>query len=119
MNEPTGSQRDAASTIFNLPDYRVIEALDVAEGGRRVVIESTHRPHLLVDASTLAAAAGSSKSFNLVMLGAASPCLGIDNHELEKAITTYFAPKGENIVATNLKAFRLGAAQQRSKTTTR
>jgi len=76
-------------------------------------------PHLLVDASTLAAAAGSSKSFNLVMLGAAFPYLGIDNHELEKAITTYFAPKGENIVATNLKAFRLGAAQQRLKTTTR
>src|SRR5665647_558377 len=26
--EPTGSQRDAASTIFNLSDYRVINALD-------------------------------------------------------------------------------------------
>lgn len=37
-----GSRRDAASTIFNLPDYRVIEALDVPEGGRRVVVESTY-----------------------------------------------------------------------------
>jgi len=27
--EPTGSQRDAASTIFNLSDYRVIDALEV------------------------------------------------------------------------------------------
>lgn len=44
MNEPTGSQRDAASTIFNLPDYRVIEARDRPEGGRRVVVESTYPP---------------------------------------------------------------------------
>ena len=28
MSKPTGSQRDAASTIFNLSDYRVIDALD-------------------------------------------------------------------------------------------
>lgn len=39
-----GSRRDAASTIFNLPDYRVIEALDAPEGGRRVVVESTYPP---------------------------------------------------------------------------
>ncbi|MBN6769096.1 MULTISPECIES: ISL3 family transposase [Micrococcus] len=44
MNEPTGSRRDAASTIFNLPDYRVIDAVDLPEGGRRVLIESTYPP---------------------------------------------------------------------------
>src|SRR5690625_1169244 len=44
VNEPTGSQRDAASTIFNLPDYRVIEAREWPEGGRRVVVESTYPP---------------------------------------------------------------------------
>src|SRR5690625_1421283 len=44
VNEPTCSQRDAASTIFNLPDYRVIEARDRPEGGRRVVVESTYPP---------------------------------------------------------------------------
>ena len=27
--EPTGSQRDAASPIFNLSDYRVIDAFEV------------------------------------------------------------------------------------------
>lgn len=75
--------------------------------------------HLLVDATTLAKDAGSSKSSNLVMLGAAAPYLGIGNKVLEKAITTYFAKKGENIVATNLRAFRLGAAQNRLKQTVR
>jgi transposase len=42
--EPTGSQRDAASTIFNLSDYRVIDALEVAGHARRVEVESTSPP---------------------------------------------------------------------------
>jgi hypothetical protein len=33
MIEPTGSPRDAASVLFNLPGYRVVEALvDPDEG---------------------------------------------------------------------------------------
>ena len=44
MHENTGSQRDAASTIFNLPNYRVIDAVDLPDGGRRVVIASTVPP---------------------------------------------------------------------------
>ena len=44
MHENTGSQRDAASTIFNLPDYRVTDAVDLPDGGRRVVIESIESP---------------------------------------------------------------------------
>ena len=44
MFEPTGSQRDAASTIFNLSDYRVINALDVPGRVRRVEVESTSPP---------------------------------------------------------------------------
>jgi transposase len=42
--EPTGSQRDAASAIFNLPDYRVIDAVSDADGIRRVEVESTDPP---------------------------------------------------------------------------
>jgi transposase len=37
--EPTGSRRDAASVIFNLPGYRVIDAVDLPLGGRRVKIQ--------------------------------------------------------------------------------
>lgn len=44
MCQPTGLQRDAASTIFNLPNYRVIEAVDLPEGGRRVTVESVDDP---------------------------------------------------------------------------
>ena len=41
MNEPTCSRRDAASTIFNLPDYRVIDVSDAPDGARCVLVEST------------------------------------------------------------------------------
>jgi transposase len=42
--EPTGSQRDAASAIFNLPDYRVIGTAEDPDGVRRVDVESTAPP---------------------------------------------------------------------------
>jgi transposase len=37
--EPTCSRRDAASVIFNLPGYRVVDAVDLPLGGRRVKVE--------------------------------------------------------------------------------
>lgn len=39
MNQTMCPQRDAASVIFNLPGYRVIQGLDLPLGGRRVVVE--------------------------------------------------------------------------------
>lgn len=40
MIEPTCLQRDAASVIFNLPDYHVIDAVDLPLGGRRVIVRA-------------------------------------------------------------------------------
>ena len=37
--EPTGSRRDAASVIFNLPGYRVVDAVALPLGGRRVKVQ--------------------------------------------------------------------------------
>ncbi|NLY25477.1 MAG: indolepyruvate oxidoreductase subunit beta [Bacteroidales bacterium] len=64
--------------------------------------------HLLVDAGTIAREAGSAKVYNVVMLGAASPYLGMAQEEIEKAIEAFFSHKGDEIVSMNLKAFRLG-----------
>jgi indolepyruvate ferredoxin oxidoreductase beta subunit len=64
--------------------------------------------HLLVDAKIIAQEAGGSKTYNIAMLGAASPYLGIETEELEKAIEIFFKRKGDKIVEMNLKAFRLG-----------
>ena len=43
MIEPTCSQRDAASVLFNLSGYRVVEAVDGPLGIRKVVVESLDR----------------------------------------------------------------------------
>lgn len=64
--------------------------------------------HLFVDAKIIAQEAGGSKTYNIAMLGAASPYLGIETEELEKAIEIFFRRKGDKIVEMNLKAFRLG-----------
>jgi transposase len=42
--EPTGWQRDAASALFNLPDYRVINVVDHVDDVRLVEVESTDPP---------------------------------------------------------------------------
>ena len=39
MFEPTGSRRDVASVIFNLPGYRVVDAVDLPLRGRRVKVQ--------------------------------------------------------------------------------
>ncbi|MDP9903119.1 ISL3 family transposase [Arthrobacter bambusae] len=44
MNEPTGVAADAATSIFNLPDYRVISASLSPDGGRRVIVETDQPP---------------------------------------------------------------------------
>jgi transposase len=40
VSNATGSSRDAASVLFNLPGYRVVEAVDLPDGRRRVLIEA-------------------------------------------------------------------------------
>jgi indolepyruvate ferredoxin oxidoreductase beta subunit len=46
----------------------------------------------------------------MVLLGAASPFLGIKDEVLEKGIEGLFARKGEKVQKTNLAAFRAGRA---------
>ena len=66
--------------------------------------------HLLVNAASVAKEAGSIKSYNVVMLGAAAPYLEIAPEELERAIEIFFSRKGKQMVELNINAFRLGRA---------
>jgi transposase len=43
LDEPTCSRRDAASVVFNLPGYDIIDAVDLLLGGRRVVVQAVER----------------------------------------------------------------------------
>jgi indolepyruvate ferredoxin oxidoreductase beta subunit len=64
--------------------------------------------HIAIDADTIAKAAGSSRSSNIVMLGAASPFIDIPYEKLEEGIRQLFGKKGEELVNTNLKALKAG-----------
>ena len=44
MTEPTVVAFDAATSIFNLPDYRVISATVLADGRRQIIVETDQPP---------------------------------------------------------------------------
>lgn len=64
--------------------------------------------HIAIDADAIAKEAGSSRSSNIVMLGAASPFIEIPFERLEDGIRQLFGRKGEELVNTNLKALKAG-----------
>jgi len=84
----------------NIPDYPPME---------KVLGKIKQYPRVkLLDAPSLARQAGSSLTQNMVMLGAASTELIIEESYLKEGIKQLFKTKGEQIVAMNLKAFDLG-----------
>ncbi|MET3808956.1 ISL3 family transposase [Arthrobacter sp. UYEF3] len=44
MNEPTGAAVDAATILFNLPDYRVVSTTFTTGGRRQVIVETDQPP---------------------------------------------------------------------------
>ena len=69
---------------------------------------NTLQHRVLVDADALATECGNTKASNMVMLGAAAPFLNIELKDLEKAITSIFGRKGEEVVAMNIRALQTG-----------
>ena len=66
--------------------------------------------HLIIDTEKLAKEAGSSRTQNMVLLGAAAARLMVKEESLIRFIKALFERHGENIVAANIKAFALGQA---------
>jgi indolepyruvate ferredoxin oxidoreductase, beta subunit len=89
------------STAFiNIPDYPPVE---------HILAEIRKIEHnRIIDADAIAKNAGSSRSGNMVILGAASHYIDIAFESLEKAVRDLFARKGEEIVEVNLRALRAG-----------
>lgn len=83
--------------IANYPDPQSI----------RSAIEKTGRC-VFVDAGSLAREIGNVKTYNIIMLGAASPHIGIAKERLEESIEALFRRKGKALVDLNLKAFHKG-----------
>jgi indolepyruvate ferredoxin oxidoreductase beta subunit len=91
-----------SSPFENIPDYpspdKIIEEI------------MNINNHIIIDADVIAKDCGSSRSGNMVILGAASPFIDMPWASLEDAIRKLFYRKGEEIVEVNLKAFKAGRA---------
>jgi indolepyruvate ferredoxin oxidoreductase beta subunit len=97
---PGGIVVSSESPHVNIPDYPDLAA--VLEQIR------TLKNHVLVDSEALAKEAGLSKAQNMVMLGAASPFLELEEKNLVEYIRILFRRRGEKTVDINLKAFQMG-----------
>lgn len=83
--------------IENYPETAVLEA------------EMAKHDHVVAfDMDQMAKKLGSPRSSNMVLLGAASPFIHIATDKIEDGIRKMFGAKGEKIVETNIKAFRVG-----------
>ena len=97
---PDGIVVTSRSPFVNIPDYPDIDAVLGA-------IETvTNR--VIVDSEKLAKEAGSPKAQNMVMLGAASPHLILEEANLKEFMRVLFEPRGEKMAEMNMDAFDLG-----------
>lgn len=97
---PDGWVITSIKPFVNIPDYPEME---------KIMQEIQKLPHhVALDAEEMAKEAGSTKVANTVILGAASPFLGMDYGKLEDAIRFIFRQKGDDIIDLNLKALKAG-----------
>jgi indolepyruvate ferredoxin oxidoreductase beta subunit len=102
---PDGALVTNSVPVKNIPDYPDLD---------RILAEIRRLPrHRIVDAAMVAEQAGSPQCANLVLLGAATPFLGLAEDSLEAGIRSVFAGKDPRIVDTNLRGFRLGVEAAR------
>lgn len=98
---PDGIIVTSSVPFVNIPDYPDVKEIERELSGFPRVIKA--------DIEAAAAAAGIDRSPNMVLLGMAAPYLKILSPEsVRRAISLFFANKGERVVEANLKAFDLG-----------
>ncbi len=97
---PQGIVITSSTPFVNIPDYpdrdTLLSELRNIQGS------------IIIDSDKLAKEAGSSRTQNTVMLGAASNHLILRKDSLLEFIRELFGPRGEFIVEANLNAFELG-----------
>ncbi len=86
--------------FINIPDYPTQDQI-ISE------IKKV-KNHVILDADAIAKDAGSARSGNMVVLGAASHYIDLPYESIKNAVAKLFRKKGEEIVAVNLKALEAG-----------
>lgn len=91
-----------ANPLINIKDYPGIE--DIQKALDKV------KNKVVLDVDKVAREVGSPRVSNIVMLGAATPFLGMDYSVIANGIKRIFGKKGDDIVNLNLKALAAGKA---------
>ena len=89
-----------SNPYINIAGYPPVE--DIIKEIRKV------KNNIIIDADAIAREAGSVRSGNIVILGAASPYIGMPFKSLENAVRSLFKRKGDELVEINLKALKAG-----------
>jgi indolepyruvate ferredoxin oxidoreductase beta subunit len=97
---PDGLVVTSSNPLVNIPNYPAIDDVlaKLREFGRVII----------VDSEDIARQAGSGRSQNMAMLGAASNFLMVEADDLREFIEALFKGRGDRLVDVNLKAFDLG-----------
>jgi len=97
---PDGWVITSTKPFYNIPEYPEMD---------KVMDEIRKLPHsVALDADEVAKEIGTIKAANIVILGAASPFLGMQYEKLEYAIRFIFRNKGEDVINKNLLALKTG-----------
>ena len=89
-----------AAPFVNIPNYPQVDDL-LADLKRLPRV-------ILLDVDALAKENNVPRAANVLLLGAASPILGIGIEKIEDGIRRFFGRKGDDVVAMNLKALTCG-----------
>ncbi len=95
-----GTVVSSSTPLKNIPDY--------PDEGQLLRHLLAFPKVVLLDAGKMARQAGSSRSQNMVMLGAATPFLPFGLEQFPPIIRELFGDKGSRVVETNLDALNLG-----------
>jgi indolepyruvate ferredoxin oxidoreductase beta subunit len=90
----------SSDPVKNIPNYPDLDGIY-----QRIRALPSSR---LIQAGELAQTAGSARATNMVMVGAASPYLPVEENYLLAAIEELFSPKGDKVVRINHEAFKAG-----------
>lgn len=97
---PQGRIVTSTVPFVNIPNYPAEEKI-------REALDSLPRVTAF-DMETVAKESATLRASNMVLLGAASPYIGLTPEQIIEGIRTVFSPKGEKMVDTNIAAFGAG-----------
>lgn len=97
---PDGIVITSSSPFVNIPNYPELDEV-------LTKVQSVPK-NIIVDSAKLAQEAGFARAQNMVMLGAASAHLILQEENLKKFIRELFQARGDKVVDINIRAFDLG-----------